>query len=311
MKTIAVIGSNMVDLISYTDRMPKEGETLEAPSFKMGCGGKGANQAVAAAKLGANVVMVSKVGDDMFADNTIRNFQSYGINTQYVSKVPQTSSGVAPIFVNSESQNSILIIKGANDFLKPEDIDKAESTLTECSLIILQLEVPLETVYAAIDFGNKHNIPVLLNPAPAVPDLDINYICRCDFFIPNETELEILVNKPVETKDQIKEAAKILLNKGLNNIIVTMGSKGAIWLDKSGNEIFIKPTKVNAIDTSGAGDAFIGSFSHYFMQTGNVQVSLRKASLFAAFSVTEKGTQFSYPSIEQFEEFEQKYSENI
>ncbi len=225
MKTIAVIGSNMVDLISYTDRMPKEGETLEAPSFKMGCGGKGANQAVAAAKMGADVVMVSKVGDDMFADNTIRNFQSYGINTQYVSKVPQTSSGVAPIFVSSTSQNSILIIKGANEFLKPADIDKAESTLVECSLIVLQLEVPLETVYAAIEFGNKHNIPVLLNPAPAVPELDIDYACRCDFFVPNETELEILVNKPVETVEQIKEAATILLNKGLNNIIVTMVQK--------------------------------------------------------------------------------------
>ncbi|MGF1731124.1 ribokinase [Photobacterium kasasachensis] len=308
MKTIAVIGSNMVDLISYTDRMPKEGETLEAPSFKMGCGGKGANQAVAAAKLGANVVMVSKVGDDMFADNTIRNFQSYGINTQYVSKVPQTSSGVAPIFVNPSSQNSILIIKGANEFLKPEDIDKAENSLVECSLIVLQLEVPLETVYAAIEFGNKHNIPVLLNPAPAVPELDIEYACRCDFFIPNETELEILVNKPVETVEQIKQAAKILLNKGLNNIIVTMGEKGALWLDKNGKEVFIKPTKVNAVDTSGAGDAFIGSFSHYYMQTNDVKASLEKASLFAAFSVTEKGTQFSYPSIEQFEEFEKKHS---
>ncbi|EIT7144430.1 ribokinase [Vibrio parahaemolyticus] len=308
MKTIAVIGSNMVDLISYTDRMPKEGETLEAPSFKMGCGGKGANQAVAAAKMGADVVMVSKVGDDMFADNTIRNFQSYGINTQYVSKVPQTSSGVAPIFVSSTSQNSILIIKGANEFLKPADIDKAESTLVECSLIVLQLEVPLETVYAAIEFGNKHSIPVLLNPAPAVPELDIEYACRCDFFVPNETELEILVNKPVETVEQIKEAATILLNKGLNNIIVTMGSKGALWLSKDGKDVFIEPTKVNAVDTSGAGDAFIGCFSHYFMQTGDVQTSLEKASLFAAFSVTEKGTQFSYPSIEQFEEFETKHS---
>lgn len=306
MKTIAVIGSNMVDLISYTERMPKEGETLEAPSFKMGCGGKGANQAVAAAKMGADVVMVSKVGDDMFADNTIRNFQSYGINTQYVSKVPQISSGVAPIFVNPTSQNSILIIKGANEYLKPADIDKAESTLIECSLIVLQLEVPLETVYAAIEFGNKHNIPVLLNPAPAVPELDIEYACRCEFFVPNETELEILVNKPVETVEQIKAAAKILLNKGLNNIIVTMGEKGALWLNKDGKEVFIEPTKVNAVDTSGAGDAFIGCFSHYFMQTRDVKESLEKASLFAAFSVTEKGTQFSYPSIEQFKEFEAK-----
>ncbi|BCN26488.1 ribokinase [Vibrio alfacsensis] len=306
MKSIAVIGSNMVDLISYTHRMPKEGETLEAPSFRMGCGGKGANQAVAAAKLGSSVVMVSKVGDDMFADNTIRNFQSYGIDTKYVQKVLHTSSGVAPIFVNPSSQNSILIIKGANEFLKPVDIDKAAETLKKVELIVLQLEVPLETVYYAIEFANKHNIKVLLNPAPAVPELDIEYACRCDFFIPNETELEILVGKPVETIDDIRSAAKVLLDKGLSNIIVTLGSRGSLWLTKDGFELLVDPIKVDAVDTSGAGDAFIGCFSHYFVQSGDVEFSMKKASMFAAMSVTEKGTQFSYPSIEQFNEFAEK-----
>ncbi|WP_322804892.1 ribokinase [Vibrio alfacsensis] len=306
MKSIAVIGSNMVDLISYTHRMPKEGETLEAPSFRMGCGGKGANQAVAAAKLGSSVVMVSKVGDDMFADNTIRNFQSYGIDTKYVQKVLHTSSGVAPIFVNPSSQNSILIIKGANEFLKPVDIDKAAETLKKVELIVLQLEVPLETVYYAIEFANKHNIKVLLNPAPAVAELDIEYACRCDFFIPNETELEILVGKPVETIDDIRSAAKVLLDKGLSNIIVTLGSRGSLWLTKDGFELLVDPIKVDAVDTSGAGDAFIGCFSHYFVQSGDVEFSMKKASMFAAMSVTEKGTQFSYPSIEQFNEFAEK-----
>lgn len=307
MKSIAVIGSNMVDLISYTHRMPKEGETLEAPSFRMGCGGKGANQAVAAAKLGSKVVMVSKVGDDMFADNTIRNFQSYGIDTKYVQKVPHTSSGVAPIFVNPSSQNSILIIKGANEFLKPSDIDKAAEKLSSVDLIVLQLEVPLETVYHAIDFGNKNNIKVLLNPAPAVPELDIEYACRCDFFVPNETELEILVSKSVKTVDDVRSAARVLLDKGLKNIIVTMGARGALWLTQDGQELMVDPVEVDAVDTSGAGDAFIGCFSHYFVQTGDVKFSMEKASMFAALSVTEKGTQFSYPSIEQFNEFESKY----
>jgi len=307
MKTIAVIGSNMVDLISYTDKMPKEGETLEAPMFRMGCGGKGANQAVAAAKMGSNVVMVSKVGDDMFAENTLRNFQSYGIDTKYVNKVPKMTSGVAPIFVNSSSQNSILIIKGANNFLKPEDIDKAEARLKEVDLIVLQLEVPLETVYYAIEFGNKHDIKVLLNPAPAVPGLDINYACRCEFFIPNESELEILVGKPVTTIEEIKIAAKVLLDRGLNNIIVTMGAKGSLWLSNKGDEVLIEPTQVKAIDTSGAGDAYIGCFSHYIVETNDIEASMKKASLFSALSVTEKGTQFSYPSIEQFNEFESQH----
>lgn len=306
--SIAIIGSNMVDLITYTDRMPKEGETLAAPSFKMGCGGKGANQAVAAAKLGSNVTMVSKVGDDLFADNTIRNFQSYGINTRHVEKVPQTSSGVAPIFVNPSSSNSILIIKGANDFLLPADIDKASEVLKMCDLIILQLEIPTETVYYAIDFANKHSIPVLLNPAPALPDLDLEYACKCDFFIPNETELEILVGMPVKTLDDIKAAAKVLLCKGLKNLIVTMGEKGSLWMNNTGDINLVQPVKVKSQDTSGAGDAFIGCFAHYYSKTKNIKLSMEKASVFAGFSVTGKGTQASYPSIEQFDEFQKKYA---
>ncbi|KLN95807.1 ribokinase [Moellerella wisconsensis] len=301
---IAVIGSNMVDLITYTNQMPKEGETLEAPSFKIGCGGKGANQAVAAAKLNSKVIMLTKVGDDIFADNTIRNLESYGINTRYVEKVPCTSSGVAPIFVNQNSANSILIIKGANKFLSPEDIDRAAEDLKKCKLIVLQLEVQLETVYHAIAFGNKNKIPVLLNPAPAQRSLDLEYACRCDFFVPNETELEILTNMPVNSIDDVRRASQSLLDKGLKNVIVTLGEKGVLWMTKD-SEVHVPAIKVNAIDTSGAGDAFIGCFSHYYVHTGDIEEALKKASLFAALSVTGKGTQSSYPSIEQFTEFVQ------
>ena len=273
---IAVIGSNMVDLITYTNQMPKEGETLEAPAFKIGCGGKGANQAVAAAKLNSKVLMLTKVGDDIFADNTIRNLESWGINTTYVEKVPCTSSGVAPIFVNANSSNSILIIKGANKFLSPEDIDRAAEDLKKCKLIVLQLEVQLETVYHAIEFGKINGIEVLLNPAPALREFD--------------------------TYDHIRLAARSLVDKGLNNIIVTMSEKGALWMTRD-QEVHVPAFKVNAVDTSGAGDAFIGCFSHYYVQSGDVEAALKKAALFAAFSVTGKGTQSSYPSIEQFNEF--------
>lgn len=304
--SIAVIGSNMVDLIAYINDMPKMGETLEAPDFKMGCGGKGANQAVAAAKLGAPVMMITKVGDDVFADNTICNFQQYGIDTEYVEKVTGVSSGVAPIFVDKSSQNRILIIKGANSYLKPADIDRAADKLKKCKLIVLQLEIPLETVYYAIDFANKHNIPVILNPAPASKELDINYACKCDFFMPNETELEILTGLPVQTMDQIKTAANTLLEKGLKNLIVTLGEKGSLWL-RGSEATLIEPHKVNAIDTSGAGDAFIGCFSHYYIQTQNVIESMKMASLFAAYSVTGQGTQSSYPNKEDFENFKQKF----
>lgn len=303
---IAVIGSNMVDLITYVNRMPKLGETLEAPSFEIGCGGKGANQAVAAAKLGASVIMVTKVGDDLFAENTIRNFQKYGIDTQYVTRVENTSSGVAPIFVDSSSQNRILIIKGANNSLSPDDIDHASEALKACKLIILQLEVPLPTVYYAIDFANKYNIPVILNPAPADPQLNMDYVCKCDFFMPNETELEILTGLPVSNLDEIKSAANSLFLKGLKNLVVTLGDKGAIWLDGK-NIHHIKTYKVNAIDTSGAGDAFIGCFAHYLVKTKDILYSLGMASAFSAYSVTGKGTQISYPDKAQFEAFKNTF----
>lgn len=299
---IAVIGSNMVDLISYIHDMPKMGETLEAPDFKMGCGGKGANQAVAAAKLGASVMMITKVGDDVFAENTIRNFQQFGVDTEFVEKVTGVSSGVAPIFVDQSSQNRILIIKGANQHLKPADIDRAEVRLKNCKLFILQLEIPLETVYYAIDFANKHQIPVILNPAPASKALDIEYACKCDFFMPNETELEILTGMPVETMEQIQLAANSLFAKGLKNLIVTLGEKGSVWFHDN-EVVHIPPHKVNAIDTSGAGDAFIGCFAHYYIATGDVKQATNMASAYSAYSVTGQGTQSSYPSKSQFDQF--------
>ncbi|WP_416828920.1 ribokinase [Ectobacillus polymachus] len=299
---IAVIGSNMVDFISYIDKMPKEGETLEAPDFKMGCGGKGANQAVAAAKMGSKVMMVTKIGDDIFADNTIKNLESYGIDTEFTSKVPGTSSGVAPIFVDRESKNRILIIKGANQYLLPEDVDLAAEKLKKCSLIVLQLEIPLQTIYRAIEFGNKHGIPVVLNPAPASKDLDFDYVCKCDYFIPNESELELLTGMPVESKEQMREAAFTLIDKGVKNVIVTMGSRGVMWVTKE-KVCTVDSYKVDAIDTTGAGDAFIGCFAHFFVQNGDVLHAIKMATAFAALSVTKQGTQTSYPNVKELKQF--------
>lgn len=295
---IAVIGSNMVDLISYIHRMPKEGETIEAPDFKLGCGGKGANQAVAAARIGSDVLMVTRVGNDMFADNTIANFEANGIDTRYVLRTEATS-GVAPIFVDPESHNSIIIVKGANAQLSPADIDAAGNDIAKCKLIVLQLEVPLETVYYAIEFGKQHNIPVLLNPAPAAPDLVLEKVKDATYFMPNESELSLLTGMPVETLDDIRNAASALLDAGMKNVIVTLGSRGAIWISKSG-EVMIEGETVDARDTTGAGDAFIGCFSHHLVATGDVEASMRMANKYAANSVTKLGTQTSYATAEEF-----------
>lgn len=304
MKKIAVIGSNMVDLVTYTDRMPIQGETLEAPNFDLGFGGKGANQAIAAAKLGGEVLMLSKVGDDMFGPNTKANFIANGIDARYVETAAGISSGVAPIFVDSKGQNSILIIKGANKHLSPADVDRALVDICDCELIIMQLEISLETVYHVIELGVRENIPVLLNPAPAVADLDMTKICLLDILVPNETELEILTGMPVETLEQIQTAAKHLIASGIKKVIVTLGNKGALLV--TAEEMTLVPCpQVNATDTSGAGDAFIGCFSKHYVESGELIPSMEQAVAYASLSTTKPGTQKSYADANQFEAYKQ------
>jgi len=299
---IAVIGSNMMDLVTYVDRLPARGETVEAPSFEMGHGGKGANQAIAAAKLGAEVLMVTKVGDDMFADNTIRNLQKFGVDTTHVGRVAGKSSGVAPIMVEPSGENSILIIKGANNDLLPADVERAAADLKTCDLILLQLEVPLDTVYAALAFGKAHDVPTLLNPAPATPDLDRRKVGDASFFVPNETELAILTGMPVETEAHIADAARSLIAQGVGTVIVTMGSRGALLATPTLIE-HIAPIAVKAIDTTGAGDAFVGSFARYFAAGETLQSALAYAVRYAADSVTRRGTQKAYATEEEFKRF--------
>ena len=297
---IAVIGSTNMDLVSYTDTIPAAGETREATGFHTACGGKGANQAVAAGKLGAHVMMVTVIGDDLFGEKSMDNFMDNNIDTEYVWTATGVASGVATILVDSTSQNRILIHKGANACLTPEVIDEAADALRECGLIVLQLEIPLETVYAAIDFGVANGIPVLLNPAPATKELSMEKACLCDFFVPNETELAILTGMPTGTEDEIKKAAMSLVNRGLKNVIVTMGSKGSMWVSK--NDFLVIPAKtVDAVDTTGAGDSFIGCFVENYSRTRSIPEAMKEASLYASFSVTRKGTQDSYLTKDEFD----------
>ncbi|TGR72575.1 ribokinase [bacterium M00.F.Ca.ET.194.01.1.1] len=301
-KKIGVVGSNMVDLITYVDRMPGPGETLEAPTFEMGCGGKGANQAVAAARLGAEVMMVTRVGDDVFADNTIRNLASFGVNTRHVVKVAGKSSGVAPIFVEQSGENSILIVKGANADLLPVEVDKAAADLKECGLILMQMEVPVETVYHTIEFAAQNGIETILNPAPAAANLDPERIRQVTFLVPNESELALLSGLPTNTDEDIVSAARSLIARGIRTVIVTLGARGARMIT-SDEIVNIEPVKVTPRDTTGAGDAFIGSFARFYAETREIVSSLKKASLYAAHSITRPGTQKAYASIDEFEAF--------
>ena len=302
MGKIAVIGSNMVDLITYIDRLPVQGETLEAPDFALGCGGKGANQAVAAAKLGSEVLMVTKVGDDLFADNTLANFRRFGIDTRHVTRAPGRSSGVAPIFVQPDSHNSILIVKGANAALGPADIQAAEADLRDCALIVLQLEIALETVYAAIDCGQRLGIPVLLNPAPAVADLSAAHLARLDYFVPNETELAQVSGLPVADRESAFAAARVLAGRGIRHVVVTLGAAGALYVGEEG-EFSLPGQRVAALDTTGAGDAFIGCFAHGRVQGLGLREAMQRAVAYSALSVTGRGTQTSYPEAAVFEDY--------
>ena len=276
---IAVIGSTMMDIVSYTDEMPQAGETRRVSGFHIASGGKGANQAIAAAKLGADVVMMTAVGDDMFGEQSRRNFQDHHIDMSLVKTAEGTSNGIATIVVDATGQNRILINPGANEKLSPADIEAAGDELSTCGLFVLQLEVPLETVYAAIRFAKAHGIKVLLNPAPASRDLSLDMACQCDFFVPNETELSILVDKPVDTVEQVREAAESLVERGLTNVIVTMGSRGSAYFS-NGEDIWYAKREFNIklVSSVCAGDCTLAAFLHkWYRDRDNVEEAMKLA----------------------------------
>jgi ribokinase len=299
---IAVVGSNMVDLITYVTRMPGRGETIEAPRFEMGAGGKGANQAVAAARLGSEVLMVSKVGDDVFGRNTVANFHHAGIDTRHVGVVAGVCSGVAPIFVEPSGENRILVIKGANGHLCPADVDAAADDLLGCDLVLLQLEVPLETVYHTIAFAMRHGKEVLVNPAPPTPGLDLAKLRGVTFLAPNRGELALLTGLPTDGMAAIEGAARRLLEGGIRAVIATLGSDGVLLVTEAGAR-HIPAVPVPAVDTTGAGDALIGSFAHFYVRSHDVAEALHWAVRYAAVSVTQRGTQKSYVDKVAFREF--------
>ncbi|HJT71993.1 MAG TPA: ribokinase [Terriglobales bacterium] len=296
---IAVVGSANIDLVTYTDQFPKPGETIFGNSFDLGFGGKGANQAVAAKLCGAEVFMVARVGSDLFGPATIKNFQSLGIDATHVRQVEGVSSGVAPIFVDSAGQNRILVVKGANDQLKPADIDAAADVLKKADCIVLQFEIRLETVYYTIQFARRNDIRCVLNPAPAQP-IDVKAIAELDYFVPNESEAETITGSAVRTVDDAKRCAEKFLSAGVRRVIVTLGANGSLLAGKDGME-HIPAFPVKTVDSTGAGDAFIGSFATFLGEGVTEREAVRRANLYAAISTTAAGTQKSFCDRSRFE----------
>jgi len=296
---IAVVGSANVDLTTFNDVFPRPGETIFGKKFDLGFGGKGANQAVAARLCGANVGMVAKVGSDLFGPATIKNFESQGIDAAHVCIAEGVSSGVAPIFVDLSGQNRIIVVKGANDTLSPEDVDVAAPLLHKADTIVLQFEIPLRTVYHAVGFARANGIRCIVNPAPAQP-IDFKEVGAADYFIPNESEAETITGMPVHSIDQAKECAEFLLRQGMQKVVITLGERGSLVAGSDRMEL-IPAFKVQAVDTTGAGDAFIGSFAVFLGEGLPEKEALTRANLYAALSTTKVGTQKSFCGRAEFE----------
>ncbi len=298
--SIAVIGSINVDLTTFVNRMPQAGETIFGRSFHLGFGGKGANQAVAAQLCGAQVSMVGRVGDDLFGPAALQALRSYGVNTEQVHTTEGVSTGVAPIFVESSGQNRILVVKGANERVSPADIDGAAEALRRAHCIILQLEISVETVTYALRFARKVGIRTILNPAPAQP-LSEEALRHADYLIPNESEAATLTGMPVNSIEEALAASARLQEMGAQSVITTLGVNGALLVTAAGQSSHIPGFPVAARDTTGAGDAFIGSFAYSLASGADEETAIRKANLYAALSTLKVGTQQSFVNREEFE----------
>ena len=297
MKKICVIGSLNMDLVVNVDEMPKKGQTLIGSKFKEIPGGKGANQAVAASRLGGDVYMIGKVGNDGFGQSLLKQLKADKIKTDYV-QIEEGPSGVALITVDKNAENSIVVSPGANFKLEESDIDKCIDGIKESEIVVIQLETPIDTIKYALEKSKELGKFTILNPAPAVK-LSDDIIKNVDLLTPNETELEILSGVKIENEDDIKKAANVMIQKGVKQLIVTLGSKGSLYLDKD-NVKFKKSYKVEAIDTTAAGDSYTGALAVAFSKGKDIDEAMDFASKVGALCVTNVGAQTSIPSLYDF-----------
>ncbi len=300
MKNICVIGSLNMDLVVNVDTMPKPGQTLLGGNFKEIPGGKGANQAVAMARLEGNVSMIGKVGNDSFGKTLIEALNNDNVNTNHVH-IANCSTGVAFITVDKNAQNAIVVAPGANFQLTKDDIDKNIDCIKNSDIVVIQLETPLETVKYALQVAKDLNKYTILNPAPAVK-LDDEIIKNVDLLTPNETELEIIAEIKIENEDDINKAANKIVEKGVKELIITLGSKGSLYINEE--KSFFKPAyKVKAVDTTAAGDSFTGALAVALSNNKTMEEAMDFASKVGALSVIKKGAQSSLPTLKDVENF--------
>lgn len=292
-KKIVVVGSCNTDMVIKADRLPIPGETILGGIFFMNPGGKGANQAVSAARMGGNVTLISKTGNDVFGKQSVMLYTAENIKTDYIYSDPKHPSGVALITVDSYGENCIVVASGANAYLSPSDIDKASSEIESSDLVLMQLEIPIETVEYVAEMANRKGIKVILNPAPARA-LSDNLLKHLYIIIPNKSEAEILSGIRVSDIESAKQAADIISAKGVGIVVITLGSQGA--LIKDNNEYhFVEAFKVDAVDTTAAGDTFCGTVCVGLSEGRSILDSVKLAARAAAITVTRMGAQTSIP----------------
>lgn len=300
-KHILVVGSLNMNLVMSVARHPHPGETLLGGEFHTFAGGKGANQAVAAARLGAQVCMVGRVGNDDFGAALLATVNKDNVDTTFVKKDATAPSGVALITVSRDGQNTIVVAPGANGRVSAEDVFDAEAAFVNAGAVVVQLEIPIAAVEAAARLGRKYGAAVLLNPAPAQP-LSDDLLSRVDYLIPNETELQLLSGQT-----ELDQGIRALLKGPLSNLIVTLGEKGARWASRS-RQVYVPSFGVRAVDTVAAGDVFVGAFAAALAEGRTVEDALRRGNAAGALAVTRAGAQPSLPTRAELEAFLQKHA---
>lgn len=295
---VIVVGSCMTDLVSQAPRLPKAGETIHGHKFFIGFGGKGANQCIQAARLGAKIAMACKVGKDFFGDNYIQNFKDNGVHTDFVQQTPDAATGAASIIVNDAGENAIVIVAGANMLLHSEDLQDGLPSLSRAKVMVCQLEISPQTSLEALRMARDNGVKTIFNPAPAIPDLDPDFYRVSDVFCCNESEAELLTGLSVASVDEAHRAGQQLLSRGCGSVIVTLGPQGCVVLQTQGSIFKHIPTAaVTAVDTTGAGDSFIGALAFYmaYYPTMTLEEMARRSNKVAAVSVQAMGTQASFP----------------
>ena len=305
MADIVVVGSLNMDLAVKALRIPVAGETIHSEDLHTFPGGKGANQAAAAVKLGSKVALVGRVGDDAFGPRLIDNLKQLGVNTNHVRIDAEAATGTAIIIVNEGGENSIVVSPGANGRVAKEDIDRIDKLLDQAKYLLLQFEIPLETVQYAIEIASRKKVKVILNPAPA-KKVPLEILTKVDFLVSNETETKILTGLEVKDLNSAEAAARKLAELGISVVIITLGEKGALLV--TGNEaIHVPAQKVKAVDTTAAGDAFIGGLVTALVKGYALKDAVKYASCAGTLAVTKFGAQTSLPTLEEVEHLFKSY----